>query len=110
MAVLIEGVSIVVRIATIKARHDGGLEDFFEWISGFRYCYDDHLVAVHFKRNRNIPWCFGKDFKIIGIMGKGHECPDRILGCLVNSDSLIQEDPLSFLHSLSSHPGSQNRL
>ncbi len=54
MAVLIEGVSIVVRIATIKVRHDGGLEDFFEWISGFRYCYDDHLVAVHFKRNDTV--------------------------------------------------------
>ncbi len=54
MAVLIEGVSIVVRIATIERWHDGGLEDFFEWISGFRYCYDDHLVAVHFKRNDTV--------------------------------------------------------
>ena len=50
MAVLIEGISIVVPVKTIEQRFDGGFEDFQEWVSGYRFCYDEHLVAIHFGR------------------------------------------------------------
>ncbi len=60
MAVLIEGVSIVVPFVTIERHHEGGLEDFFAWIEGFRYCQDGHLVAIHFKRAETVKEILGQ--------------------------------------------------
>jgi hypothetical protein len=60
MSVLIEGISIVVPMRTIERRHDGGFEDFRDWVSGLRWCHDEHLAAVHFQKNETVGEILGQ--------------------------------------------------
>jgi hypothetical protein len=48
MAVLVEGISVVVRSAAIELRFAGGVEGFLEAAAGPTFCADDELACVGF--------------------------------------------------------------
>jgi hypothetical protein len=48
MAVLVEGVSVVVRRAAIELRYSGGADAFVEAAAGPAFCADDELACVGF--------------------------------------------------------------
>ena len=48
MAVLVEGVSVVVRGAAIELRYSGGVDAFVEAADGPTFCADDELACVGF--------------------------------------------------------------
>jgi hypothetical protein len=48
MAILVEGISVIVRRVAVEERYTGGLEAFVEAAPTHLYCFDDDLVAVAF--------------------------------------------------------------
>ncbi len=48
MAVLVEGISVVVRRAAIELRYAGGADAFVEAATGLTFCADDELACVGF--------------------------------------------------------------
>jgi hypothetical protein len=48
MAVLVEGISVVVRVASIKAKFRGDMEGFMDNVPNATFCADSDLVRVGF--------------------------------------------------------------
>lgn len=48
MAVLVEGISVVVRRAAIELRYGGGVDAFVEAVAGPTFCADDELACIGF--------------------------------------------------------------
>ena len=53
MAVLIEGIAVVVRRDAISTSFAGGWTAFKEVVRGMIYCADDELACVHFTSGVN---------------------------------------------------------
>jgi hypothetical protein len=48
MCVLVEGISVIVRISTIEEKYPRGLEGYYLFRPNATFCADDHLVRVGF--------------------------------------------------------------
>lgn len=48
MAVLIEGISIIIKLPVIEDKYPGGVEGFKREVPNYTYCADDHLVRIGF--------------------------------------------------------------
>lgn len=60
MAVLVEGISVIVRRDAIDARFEGGWEAFLDFIPNGTGCYDDDLARVGFMTPRDVQAFIGE--------------------------------------------------